>query len=125
MARDPHSQMLTKLFFDGLTRIGPLNVPELSVAKECEISEDCKTYTFILRDCNWSNGDPVLASDFVYAWKTLVSPGSTSDQSYQLDLIKNARKIRLGGADLGRIRSSRCGRQDISSGARVLCSLFF
>lgn len=96
IARDPHSQMLVRMFFDGLTRIGPSNTPELSIARCFEVSEDLKTYTFILRKCKWSNGDLVKAGDFVYAWKSLISPDSSSDQGYQLHMIKNASAIREG-----------------------------
>ena len=41
------------------------------------VSDDKLTYTFSLRDdAKWSNGDPVVAGDFVYAWKRAVSPGT-------------------------------------------------
>ena len=46
-ARDPSSQMLLRMFFDGLTRIGPDDQPQLALAKNVDISKDLKTFTFV------------------------------------------------------------------------------
>lgn len=64
-------------------------------AEEPTISEDGLTYTFKIReDANWSNGDPVTAQDFVYAWKKLVDPASAASYSYMMDgVIANASEI--------------------------------
>ncbi|WP_164667595.1 peptide ABC transporter substrate-binding protein [Virgibacillus doumboii] len=60
---------------EGLTRLGKNDKPQPAIAEDWDISEDGKTYTFYLRDnANWSNGDPVTAQDFVYAWKQLLNP---------------------------------------------------
>ena len=49
------------------------NVP--GVALSHEVSEDNMTYTFTLRDvAKWSDGKPVTAGDFVYAWQRAVEP---------------------------------------------------
>jgi oligopeptide transport system substrate-binding protein len=56
-------------------------------------------YTFTLRDtAKWSNGDPVLASDFVYGWKRAVDPELSSPYSWfmQLMSIENAGAIIAG-----------------------------
>ena len=55
--------------FDGLTRIDSKNVPQPAIAKSWTISKDGKTYLFTLRDASWTNGTPVTAYDFEYAWK--------------------------------------------------------
>ena len=45
------------------------------VAKHYAASDGNTTYTFTLReDARWSNGDPVTAHDFVYAWRRAVDP---------------------------------------------------
>ncbi|GIP37741.1 dipeptide-binding protein DppE [Paenibacillus sp. J31TS4] len=59
---------------EGLTRLGKNQTPEPAVAKEWKMSPDGKTYTFTLRDTKWSNGDPVKASDFEFAWKRMLDP---------------------------------------------------
>lgn len=91
---------LMKMFFEGLTRIGPSDMPELALAQGVEISEDLKTYTFYLRESYWSNGDPVEAEDFIYSWQTTLSPDFRADQAFQLYPIKNAKEIKLGDKPL-------------------------
>lgn len=50
-----------------------------AVAKEWKLSDDRLTYTFTLRDnAKWSNGEPVLASDFERSYKRLFTPAATS-----------------------------------------------
>ena len=50
------------------------------VAHSWELSDDRRTYTFHLRpEARWSNGDPVTASDFVYAWQRGMLPDTASD----------------------------------------------
>lgn len=54
----------------GLDKDG--NITE-AIAESYQVSEDGKTYTFKLRDnANWSNGDPVTAQDFIYAWQRIL-----------------------------------------------------
>ena len=66
-------------------------------AEKWEISEDGKTYTFFLREnAKWSNGDPVKAEDFVYAWRRTVDPKTASTWSYMFYPIQNAKEISTG-----------------------------
>lgn len=43
-------------------------------AESWDISEDGLVYTFHLRDYNWSDGQPVTANDFVYAFQRMFQP---------------------------------------------------
>lgn len=52
-----------------------------------DVSEDKLTYTFHLRDAKWSNGDPVTADDFVYAWRRLVDPATASEYAWYMELM--------------------------------------
>jgi oligopeptide transport system substrate-binding protein len=70
--------------FDGLTRIDKNNMPQPAIAKSWTISADRKTYLFTLRDAYWTNGTPVTAYDFEYAWKRALSPEMASEYAYQL-----------------------------------------
>lgn len=77
------------------------------VATGFTASDDKKTYTFTLRDnAKWSNGDPVTAQDFVYAWQRAVDPELSSPYSWFMELmsIENAADIIAGDkpvTDLG------------------------
>jgi oligopeptide transport system substrate-binding protein len=55
-------------------------------------------YTFKLRQAQWSNGDPVTANDFVYAWRRTVDPATKSQYAYLYSGIKNADAIQAGKA---------------------------
>lgn len=61
-----------------------------SVAKP---SADGLSYTYHLRQSQWSNGEPVVASDFVYAWRRAVTPATQSENAYLFAGIKNANQI--------------------------------
>ncbi len=65
--------------FEGLTRLDKNHQPKPAVAERIEESEDWLTYTFHLRDnAKWSNGEPVTAQDFEYAWKRVMDPETAS-----------------------------------------------
>ena len=70
--------------FDGLTRLDNKDVPQPAIAKSWTISKDGKTYVFTLRDALWTNGTPVTAYDFEYAWKRVLSPELAAQYATQL-----------------------------------------
>lgn len=83
--------------FEGLYRFDRKGRPTLAGATSVSHNADRTVYTYKLRkDAKWSNGDPVKASDYVYAWKDVVDPTTASPNSQRLDPIKNARAIRQG-----------------------------
>ncbi|MDF2085766.1 peptide ABC transporter substrate-binding protein [Bacillus pseudomycoides] len=89
---------------EGLVRLSKNDEVIPGIAQKHEISKDGKTYTFHLRDAKWSNGDPVTAHDFVYAWKQLVNPETGSEYAYIMYDVKNAEKInkkQIGLDELG------------------------
>ena len=55
------------------------------IAESWEESEDGLTYTFHLRESNWSDGTPLTANDFVYSWNRAANPATASDYSYLYD----------------------------------------
>ncbi|TGB05225.1 peptide ABC transporter substrate-binding protein [Halobacillus salinus] len=84
---------------DGLYRLGENAEPEPGIAKDHTVSDDALTWTFNLRDdAVWSNGDPVTANDFVYAWQRAVDPDTGSEYGpYMMGgVIKNATDIAAG-----------------------------
>ena len=62
-----------------------------AAAERWEISPDLRTYTFHLRDTGWSNGTPVKASDFLYAWMRALLPDVGADYINFVQHIKGGR----------------------------------
>lgn len=60
-----------------------------AMAKSYQISQDGLTYTFYLRDANWSDGKAVAAQHFVDGIKRLMNPNTKSSYSYLADCIKD------------------------------------
>lgn len=87
---------------EGLYRLDQHNmaVPAMASA-EPKISEDGLSYTFTLRDAKWSDGSPVTAHDFVFAWQRAADPatGSTYGPYMMAGTIKNAAAIAQGELD--------------------------
>ncbi|HBF36426.1 MAG TPA: ABC transporter substrate-binding protein [Firmicutes bacterium] len=83
--------------FEGLATFGEGDVPRPGVAEKWQITPDGKTYTFYLRkNAKWSNGDPVTARDFEYAWKRLLNPSTASPNASTLFYLKNAEDYNNG-----------------------------
>lgn len=82
--------------FEGLTRTDADEQPIPGVAESWEISEDGLTYTFKLRESKWSDGEPVVAGDYEYAWKRALDPATAAGYAYQMYYIKNGQKINAG-----------------------------
>jgi oligopeptide transport system substrate-binding protein len=76
--------------WEGLYQMDPVTLEAVpGVADRIDISPDKKTWTFHIRsDAKWSNGDPVVAGDFAFAWKRMLDdPG---DYTYLLRVIQGA-----------------------------------
>jgi oligopeptide transport system substrate-binding protein len=85
--------------FVGLTMKNDKNEIVPAVAKDWTVSADGLTWTFNLRDdALWSDGKPVKAQDFVYAWQRAVDPETEAEYAYQAWYIKNGEKISMGEA---------------------------
>ena len=99
-ATDVTSFLLLKSLMEGLTRVEQDGTPREAGAKTIDVSDDLKTYTFTLRDYKWTNGDPVTAQDYEYAWKWVLDPSNEAPYAYQLYSILNAKKAKAGEAAL-------------------------
>ncbi len=63
-----------------LARDSVTGQPKAGVAREWSVSEDGRVWTFLLRgDARWSDGSPVRASDFRYAWMRALLPDLATD----------------------------------------------
>jgi oligopeptide transport system substrate-binding protein len=82
--------------FEGLTRIDATGRIVPGVAQSWARS-GADTWVFKLRhDARWSNGEPVTAADFVYAWQRVVDPKTGSKYTVLVEFVKNAKAIVTG-----------------------------
>ncbi|MCM3587374.1 peptide ABC transporter substrate-binding protein [Mesobacillus maritimus] len=99
-AQGTHDSWILEHAFEGLTKKTPEGEIIPGMAREWETSEDGLTWTFHLRDdIKWSNGDPVTAADFEYAWKYALNPESASTYAYQLYYLEGGQEFNEGKAD--------------------------
>ncbi len=83
---------------EGLYRLNAKDQPEPAMAtKLVKPTNGGTQYVFHIRkNAKWSNGDPVLASDFEYAWKRAMNPANKPVYTYIFSGIKNADAINAG-----------------------------
>ena len=82
--------------FESFYRLGKNGKPTAGLAKNGTVSKDGKTWTFKIRDSKWSNGDPIVAQDFVYSWRRSLNPKTASPYAYLFSGVKNADAIIAG-----------------------------
>ena len=70
--------------------------PIPGAAESWSVSPDGKTWTFHIRKHVWSDGVPVTAQDFVFAWRRILDPKTAAPYAYNMWVIKNARAISAG-----------------------------
>ena len=84
---------------DGLTQMDADGAAIPAIAESFDLSNGGMTYTFHLRDAKWSNGDPVTAGDFVFAWQRICkNAGEYSYMMSDIGNIKGAAAIIAGEA---------------------------
>ncbi|MGM9923220.1 MAG: peptide ABC transporter substrate-binding protein [Bacillus sp. (in: firmicutes)] len=92
-----HDSWILEHAFEGLTKKSPDGEIVPGVAKDWKVSEDGLTYTFNLQEgTKWSNGDPVTANDFEYAWKHVLNPETAADYAYQMYYLKGGKEYNEG-----------------------------
>jgi len=96
-ARSVQAQDILRDLCEGLTSVGKDAAAVPGLAREWSVSADGLTYTFHLRsDAHWSNGDPVVAADFVAGLQRLVDPTTASAYADVVEVIANAHAIITG-----------------------------
>jgi oligopeptide transport system substrate-binding protein len=89
LATDTTSAKLVLNIFDPLVKLGDDLEALPSMAESWDVNGPNVVY-HLRSGTKWSNGDPVTAKDYEYAWKRALSPELGSDYSYQLYGIKGA-----------------------------------
>jgi oligopeptide transport system substrate-binding protein len=83
--------------FEGLTAVGPEGNTVPGAAESWTVSADGLEYTFHLRDrLRWSNGDVLVAGDFVAGMRRLVDPETASPYAQVFEPVVNAAAITRG-----------------------------
>lgn len=96
-ARSVEAQRILRDVCEGLTLMDKKASPAPGVARDWEVGPDGKHYTFHLRpEAKWSNGDRVVAADFVAGLRRLVDPATASQYAEVVTVISNASDIIAG-----------------------------
>ena len=94
LARTDSAANILRDAYEGLASLDADARPVPGAAAEWQVSDDGRRYTFKLRnDARWSNGEPLVAADFVAAWRRLVDPATGSQYADVLQPIVNAPAI--------------------------------
>ncbi|MBM3515766.1 MAG: peptide ABC transporter substrate-binding protein, partial [Alphaproteobacteria bacterium] len=83
--------------FTGLTTVDPQVNVIPGAAESWTISPDGKTYVFKMREgMVWSDGRPVTAADFEYAFRRTMDPTTASRAAPMFYMIENGREVNTG-----------------------------
>ncbi|HEY3516177.1 MAG TPA: peptide ABC transporter substrate-binding protein [Gammaproteobacteria bacterium] len=94
-AKDSESYNILHTVMEGLLRYDVNSNLVPGVAERWEV--DGNRATFWLRDtARWSDGKPVTAHDFVFAWRLAVDPATASDYAFLLYPVRNGEAINRG-----------------------------
>jgi oligopeptide transport system substrate-binding protein len=94
---DTYSEEILRDLYEGLTVETPTGDIAPGVARVWSVSPDGLRYTFELRtDTRWSNGDPVVAEDFVAGFRRAVDPKTVDPEAQLISMIRNAPEIIAG-----------------------------
>ncbi|MDD6032224.1 MAG: peptide ABC transporter substrate-binding protein [Oscillospiraceae bacterium] len=93
-ASDYSSQLVIASLFEGLMRVGEDGGLEPAAAERYMVSNNGLTYRFFLReDGAWSDGTPVTAHDFVYAFQRLFNPDTNAPLVSQFFCLENGEEV--------------------------------
>ena len=96
-ASEPVMMNFQTQLFAGLTELDAETNVVPHVARSWEILEGGRRYVFHLRDdVYWTDGQPVTADDFEWAWKWILAPETHAFLSQLLDPVAGARDYRTG-----------------------------
>jgi oligopeptide transport system substrate-binding protein len=97
LATDVPTQTLMDDLFEGLTTLDPQGHVVPGVASSWDTTPDGLTWVFHLRpEARWSNGEPLTAADFVYAWRRTTDPVTRAEYSQALAPLLNGIEVATG-----------------------------
>lgn len=100
--------------FEGLTRLNAETlIPEPGMAESWTVSGGGRTVDFTLREAYWSDGEPVKASDFVFAFRRLLNPDLGASYAFMLYPILNAEAVAAGEVPLTELGVEAAGERGL------------
>ncbi len=97
LATDSTSFTVINNIMDGLAKFDERYEPVPALARSWQVSEDGRTYTFVIREkVFWTDGKPLAAKDFLYSWERILRPETAGSYAYFLFDIENAREFNAG-----------------------------
>ena len=93
LATAVNESAILRELFEGMFADGPDGRPIPGVAQSWDVSPDGLVWTFHLRPEVWSDGQPLTANDFVFAYRHMLDPKTGSTYSYLLYVLKNAAAV--------------------------------
>jgi len=103
-----------RMLFEGLTRLTPDEQVVPGVAERWESDPTFTRHTFYLRsDARWSDGTPVTAADFLFAWRRVLDPEIGAASASELYHLEAAESINRGEADPDRLGVSIEGERTL------------
>jgi oligopeptide transport system substrate-binding protein len=93
MATLVNEATIDRALFEGLYQDDAQGKATLGLATSAETSADGLTWTFHLRPSKWSDGAPLTARDFVFAYRRILAPATASSYAYLLYVLKNGQAI--------------------------------
>ena len=111
--------IICRILWEGLTVSHPSTLEPLpGMAHRWEMSPDGLVYTFHLRQARWSDGRPVTAGDFLYAWRRVLNPETAARYAGQLYYLRNAEAYNMCRS----ATSAACGLKLSANSNRMPCS---
>lgn len=96
-ATDQVSIMVLGHVMEGLVRYDSRGRIVPGVAERWEL-DDTGARFWLRKDAEWSDGSPLVAADFVFAWRKALEPATGSEYAFILYAVKNAEKVNKGQA---------------------------
>jgi oligopeptide transport system substrate-binding protein len=97
LATDVQTQNIMDDLFEGLTTLDPAGHVVPGIASSWETSPDGLIWVFHLRpEARWSNGAPLTAGDFVYAWRRTTDPATRAEYSQAFAPLRNGMEVATG-----------------------------
>ena len=83
--------------FEGLTTFAADGRVVAGAAESWSVSADGRTWVFRLRNnLRWSDGSPLVAADWVYAWRRMFAPQTAMARASRMFVIQNSRDVLAG-----------------------------